>query len=357
MLKRTTVLGVMAIGVAAMIPLRAEVIEQVLVKVNGEIVTMGEFEKRQLAELQSKPELARLPANSPEIKKAVEESAPTLILSAVDELLLLQRAKEHGWVLGDDKYKEIVANLRKENNLENDDAFKKALEAEGMTESDLRKSIERDILIRQVTQADVTDKVSVSDQEIQAYYDAHMSEFTSPTEVTLRELLIPIPTTNGAVNVAQSDEIEKKAEEVHKRLEAGESFAKVAAEVSASQSKTNGGLVGPLRLEDLNANAQQLISSLKIGGLSPVLRTPQGFQILLLESRSESKVRTVKEARNDVYVKLAQQKSRGETFKYLDQLREQANIVWHQDELKKAYEKALAERRAALARGDLPQRS
>src|SRR5678816_734866 len=128
MLKRLTGVGVLAaVAMAvAMAPLGAEVIDMVLVKVNGDIVTQTDFEKRQLAELQTHPELARLSPNSPEIRKAVQDSAPALILAAVDELLLLQRAKEHGWSLTDDKYHEIVASLRKENNLEHDEAFKKA---------------------------------------------------------------------------------------------------------------------------------------------------------------------------------------------------------------------------------------
>jgi peptidyl-prolyl cis-trans isomerase SurA len=356
MLKRTTVVGALLMGLA-LIPLRAEVIEQVVVKVNGNIVTMGEFEKRQLDELRSKRELAQLPPNSPEIQKAVEDSAPAVILSAVDDLLLLQRAKEHGWALTEDKFKEIIASIRKENNLESDEAFKKALEAEGYTEADLRKNIEREMLIKQVTQADVSDKVTVSDQEIQAYYDDHVGEFTSPTEVTLRELMIPIPTTNGSINVGQAEEIGRKAEAVRQRLLAGESFAKVAAEVSSSESKNNGGLVGPLNLEAINPALQKIIGALKIGGISEVLKSQTGYQILMLESRTEAKVRTVQEARNDVYVRIAQQKARVETYKYLDQLRAQANIVWHQDELHNAYEKALKDRRAALAQGAIPQSS
>ena len=103
MLKKVTVVGVLVAAGMAMVPLRAEVIEQVLVKVNGDIITMSEFEKRQLVELQQQKDLARLPPNSPEIRKAVSESAPGLILAAVDELLLLQRAHEHGWAITDDK--------------------------------------------------------------------------------------------------------------------------------------------------------------------------------------------------------------------------------------------------------------
>ena len=226
-----------------------------------------------------------------------------------------------------------------------------------MTEADLRKSIERDILIRQVTQYDITDKITVSDQEVQAYYAAHAAEFVSPTEVTLREILIAVPTTNRSINVGQDDEAKAKAEDIRKRLVAGESFARLASEFSSSESKSNGGLVGTFRLDDLNPALQGIIGALKIGEVSQVLRVNGGYQILALESRSETKIRTVQEARGDVSRRVAEQKMRGERLKYLDQLREQANIVWRHDELKKAYEKGLADRREAVARGDATPKS
>ena len=77
------------------------------------------------------------------------------------------------------------------------------LESEGMTEADLRKSIERSVLIRQVQQVDVTEKINVTDEEIRAFYDAHAREFTSPSEVMLREILISRTTERG-INIAQT---------------------------------------------------------------------------------------------------------------------------------------------------------
>ena len=174
---------------------------------------------------------------------------------------------------------------------------------------------------------------------------------------TLREILIAVPTTNRSINVGQDDEAKAKAEDIRKRLVAGESFARLASEFSSSESKSNGGLVGTFRLDDLNPALQGIIGALKIGEVSQVLRVNGGYQILALESRSETKIRTVQEARGDVSRRVAEQKMRGERLKYLDQLREQANIVWRHDELKKAYEKGLADRREAVARGDATPKS
>jgi len=55
---------------------RAEVIEQVLVKVNGDIVTKSEFERMQVDLLRQRPELQNVTPDSPELQKAVAESTP-----------------------------------------------------------------------------------------------------------------------------------------------------------------------------------------------------------------------------------------------------------------------------------------
>jgi len=59
-------------------------------------------------------------------------------------------------------------------------------------------------------------------------------------------------------------------------------------------------------------------------------------------------VTILKKARQDISDKIAEEKRRGETQKYLEKLRDAATITWHNDELKKAYEQALAERRKQL---------
>jgi parvulin-like peptidyl-prolyl isomerase len=88
---------------------------------------------------------------------------------------------------------------------------------------------------------------------------------------------------------------------------------------------------------------------MKVGELTEVLRTARGYQILKLESRTETKIRTFDEARSDISNKVGELKMTGERLKYLERLRAQATITWRNDELKRAYEQALAVRQKALA--------
>jgi peptidyl-prolyl cis-trans isomerase SurA len=218
-----------------------EIIEQVLVNVNGDILTKTDFEARQIGVLRQRPELANVTPESPELRKAVAEVTPDLILDAVDELLLIQRGRELGLTLGDDQFKQIIENIKKSNNLEDDERFQAALKQEGMTMADLRRSLERQMLVSEVQNREVMGKIAVTEEESRTYYEANRQQFTTPSEITLREILIEVPADARGVNVAQDDAAKAEAEEIRKRLLGGEPFARLAAEVSDAPSKANGG--------------------------------------------------------------------------------------------------------------------
>jgi parvulin-like peptidyl-prolyl isomerase len=356
MLKRLTV-ATLFLGAVTFSPrIHAEILEQVLVKVNGEIITKTEFEARQVAELRNRPEVANASAFSPEFQKAVAEITPDLILAAVDEMLLVQRGRESGFALGDAQFAQILDNIKTSNNLQDEAKFQEALKQEGLTMADLRRNLEKQMLVSQVQRAEILDKISITDEESRAFYDAHRDEFTAPAEVTLREILLEVKASDRGVNVAEDDAVRGQAVEIRKRLLGGEPFPRLAGEFSVASSKANGGLIGPLKSEELAPTLRDLLAKMQVGDITEPIRTQRGYQILKLESRSEAKLRSFEEARGDIGNRIGEQKLRGEREKYLDRLRAQATITWRNAELEKAYNTALAKRReASNQQGSLAQ--
>src|SRR5262245_57531193 len=92
----------------------AEIIEQVLVKVNGDIITKTDFERRQVQVLRAK---GIQTTDDATLKKAIDEITPDLIVDTIDELLMTQRGRELGQKLSDEEFDKVVANIRKENKL------------------------------------------------------------------------------------------------------------------------------------------------------------------------------------------------------------------------------------------------
>ena len=110
--------GLVLISTAA----RSEIIEQILVKVNGEILTKTDLETRQVQALRQKGQnidLASEKGNS-ELRKALNEITPGLLVSSVDEMLLVQRGKELGYKLSDEQFKRVLDNLKTQNKIETD---------------------------------------------------------------------------------------------------------------------------------------------------------------------------------------------------------------------------------------------
>jgi parvulin-like peptidyl-prolyl isomerase len=317
--------------------------------VNGDIVTKTEFEQRQVQALRSRPEFATRNPTELELQKVVAELTPQLILEAVDELLLVQRARELNYALGEEQFTQILESIKKSNNMTDEAQFQAALKQEGMTLADLRRQIERNMMLTQVQRNEVVEKISVSEEEARAYYDAHRTEFTTPSELTLREILIEVPVSDRGVNVAQDDEARERANEIRKRLLAGEPFPRLAAEFSASASKANGGLIGPIKSEELAPQLQKLLDDVKVGDVAEVIRTTRGYQILKVESRTDTKIRTFEEARAAITDRVVESKRRAALQRYLDGLREQATIRFGNDELERAYQQALSQRRQEIA--------
>src|SRR2546430_1567059 len=208
---------------------RADIIEQILVKVNGEIFTKSDLEQRQVAPVRQKGQ-ALDPKSDPttaQLRKMLDEITPQIMVDAVDEMVIVQRGKELGYKLSDEQFKSVVDNIKKENKIETEEQFQAALKSENMTPADLRRNLERQMIRQRVEQNEVLSKIGISEEEARQYYDSHLSEFTTPPSVTLREILVSIPSDNKGLNVAADDAAKARAEEIRTRVTTGkEAFDK-----------------------------------------------------------------------------------------------------------------------------------
>src|SRR5262245_4457974 len=138
MFKKSLLVGVLVVATAG---LHAEIVEQILVKVNGEIFTKTDLEQRQVSALRQKGQQIDLKSDSSnqQLRKALDEITPQIVVDAVDEMLMVQRGKELGYKLSDEQFKGIVDSIKKENKIENEEKFQEALKAENMTMTDLRR--------------------------------------------------------------------------------------------------------------------------------------------------------------------------------------------------------------------------
>ena len=340
---KTILLSIAALVVLAVVP-RAEIIEQILVKVNGEIFTKTDLEQRQVQVLRQRGQQIDLKAEAAnqQLRKALDDITPQIMVDVVNEMLVVQRGRELGYSLSNEQFNGIVENIKKENKIEGEEQFQAALKAEGMSMTDLRRQLERQMIRQKVEQNEVLSKIGISETEARSYYDAHLNEFTTAASVALREILASIPSDNRGVNVAAEEAAKKRIEEMRARITSGAAtFEKLAAESSDSPSKANAGLIGPLSVLDLSPDLRKLIEPMKVGDVSQPVRTARGFQLFKLESRTEVHTLPFDQAKEQIGERVFTDKRKGEYLKYLEKLRAQAIIEWKNQDVKKAFDEGL----------------
>jgi len=348
-LKRLAV-ALMVLGAVAAV--RGEIIEQILVKVNGEIFTKTDLEQRQVAALRQKGQAIDLKSDlsNAQLRKALDEVTPQIMVDAVDEMLIVQRGKELGYKLGDDQFKGVLENIKKENKMESEEQFQAALKAENMSLADLRRNLERQMIQQRVQQNEVLGKIGVTDDEARKYYESHLNEFTTPPTVTLREILVAVNGDAKVLNVAADEAAQARAEAIRKRVTSGgESFEKLAAEISDSPSKANAGLIGPLSVNDISPDLRKLIEGMKQGDIGELVRAPRGYQILKLETITPTQTMSLEQAREQISERVFTDKRKAEFQKYLLKLRTQAIIEWKNEDVRKAFEEGLKQQTAPPA--------
>ena len=354
-MKRNLLPGCVLLAAATVIGVgaaRAEIVEQILVKVNGEIFTKTDLETIQVQALRQRGQQFDLKSeqSDAQLRKALDEITPQIIVNVIDDMLIVQRGRELGYKLTDEQFKNAVDSIKKENKIETEEQFQAALKQENMTMADLRKNFEKQMVRSRVEQNEVFGKVGVSEDEARKYYDAHVQEFTTAPSVTLREILVTVPVdANKSFNVGKDDEAKAKAEQIRARAVGGESFEKLAADMSDSPSRSNAGLIGPISVKDLSPDFQKLIGSMKPGDVTEAIRTQRGYQVLKLESSSGAQTLPFEQAREQIGDRVFTDKRQVEFQKYLEKLRAEAIIDWKNQEIKKAYEEGVAAQKQKTA--------
>ena len=333
--------AVLAVPVVA----AADILQQVIVKINGDIITKTELERRQVLALRQR----NLDVNVSDaaMRQALSEITPELIASYVDEILIVQHGRERGWALGDEQFTEVLERIKTENEIETEEQLQSALAQEGMTMDDLRQALERQMLVSRVQQVEVMGKIGVTDAELRIYYDAHPEEFSTTATVTLRELLVSAPMTEQegpggrmqpSINVGADEAARERVEALRERAIAGEDFATLIAAESEAASRANGGLIGPLSRSEMDEGLLETLDGLDIGEVSEPVRTNRGYHLFMVEARTTPEVEPFENVRDQVRQRLFDSKRDVEFEKFMNGLRDQAIIEWRNDELRRAYE-------------------
>ena len=184
-----------------------------------------------------------------------------------------QEAKEMGIEVTKKEVDKGVQDLVKQVAGGNEKKFQRALKQQGLTEKQVRDTVELQILQREIYNK-VTGDVKVSDEQVEKYYEEHKKQFTQPSTRNVRHILI------ACSKPAECKKDEAKADELYTQLKNGADFAALAKKVSEDPgTKAQGGTYQAVKGQSA-PEFDKVAFALDVGELSKPVKTQFGWHII-----------------------------------------------------------------------------
>jgi parvulin-like peptidyl-prolyl isomerase len=173
----------------------------------------------------------------------------------------------------------LILESAKQAGVNKRDEYKSALDSFKAEQAKQLKDYEDGLMIEMYLKDVQENVITASEDEINKYYEEHKEDFTNPTAVIAKHILVPT---------------KEEAEIAFERINKGESFDKVAQEMSTDKvSAQRGGQIGPFRRGELVKEFEEVVFNLKDGEISDIVETPFGLHIIT--KVSEEKLQPIPE--------------------------------------------------------------
>ena len=295
----------------------ARVVEKIVALVGSDIILQSEVEER------AAPMMADIAAISNPAQRAARASAlrRQILERMVDEQLLVQEAADLKISISSEEIDRSIEQIKKDYSLD-DTQLREELHKQGMTLAAYRQNTKREILRYRVINIAVGSKISVSDADVQSYYERHMQ--AANLQVRASHIFLSIP--EGA-DTATAQEKEKQAQLLLHRAQSGEDFARLAREYSEDPAtRAEGGDLGWFGKDILPKPIEELVFSMKVDEVRGPVRADRGFHVIKLLGRRAQDPKPLAEVRDQIRGQLRQREMEKQTKNFLTELRKKTLV-------------------------------
>lgn len=194
------------------------------------------------------------------------------------DTIQLQLAQQGGLRIDDQTLNQTLSTIAQQNGLSLRE-FTQAVEEDGLSFNEFREQIRQEMLIAQIRQRRVGERIQVSDMEVDNYLTSPEALQQDGREFRVAHILIAVPDNPSPEEVSQA---QQRAQELKARLDAGADFEEQALALSAADEAFSGGDLGwrsALALPSLFADR---VPNMEVGSLAGPLRSPSGFHLIKL---------------------------------------------------------------------------
>ena len=205
------------------------------------------------------------------------------------------------------------------------EAFQKALAAQGITEAELRMNLEESIAMQRVLDRAVQNLPETSDAEIEKFYIDNPDKFALPERAHAAHILLRADQQDTE---AQKAEIMKRLEKIRADIEAKTiTFAEAAKKYSQDTvTAAKGGDLGVFTRGRIAKPIEDAAFSIKPGTLSAIIETPIGYHLVQSVELKPAGQATLEESKSSIKQYLDQAKKQEAIQKFVAGLRAKATI-------------------------------
>jgi peptidyl-prolyl cis-trans isomerase SurA len=297
---------------------QVRLVEEIVAKVNGEIITRGELARQRAA---IEMELQQQGLTGEALQKALDKRVADGLSDQIDQLLLVQKGKELN-VNVDADVNRRMAEFQSQSKQSDPEKFQEWIrEQTGEPFEDFKLLMKNQLTTQRVISEEVYRNVNIPKSEIEKYYNEHKTEFIRQEMVGLREILVSVGDGSPDKVVAS----EKKAKGLVDRARKGEKFAELARQYSDAPTATSDGELGAFKRGDLAKDVEEIVfKPNNKGTVTDPIRRPAGFEILRVEEHYAAGQASLEEVQGEINSKLMEPRVRPKLREYLTQLRQNA---------------------------------
>ena len=230
-----------------------------------------------------------------------------LVQSLVEQAQFEIAAEELDITVTDEEIDTRLEELKEQFFEGDEEAYLAELEKQGLTDDQVRTDLRTRILNEKVFE-EITNEVEVADEDIQAYYDENSAQFEQPASREVRHILV---------------KTQAEANQIHRQLENGGDFAKLAKQHSEDPaSKNNGGQLTAQKGATV-APFDEVAFELKTGELSEPVKTQFGWHVIeAVEDVVEAQTQELAEVEEQISSTLLEEKRNTRINEWVQELQD-----------------------------------
>ncbi len=316
-MNKTKIVLIFLLLVCAVVLVHAQtqdVVEAIVAVVNDEFISLSDYFNRHDNFYQA----LRAQFQGEEFTKQYDAFKDNLMDSMITELLLLQEARN----MGADATEEVNAQidrLMEENGFTSQAQLIQRLKQVNINFEAWKRNLELNTLQQMVLSNEVGRSIVVDDSELVGFYNQHLEDFREPEEYTLRAIYI-------SSEEKSEEDVQAKKQEIDGKMAAGEDMLILAAQYGEGPEKDAQGDLGSFVKGQMLSNMEQAVDGLQAGELTPWIEMPNGWYLLRLEDKKESRIKAFEEVRDTIQDGLFNEKYQNAITKYFEELKKRSFI-------------------------------